>query len=197
MEAVLTSTCKDAVGRPFWRWRVCSASGSKRHFWHLDLLVTGNATAPRWEPLVTRAFVEDQFLQYDADRPRKKSGGMERLAALRARLYGASIPAAFSMQCSAQIVNETDWILDRHRTSRGRTRICGCSDPQPSATPTETSPLEQLETDGSRGVCYDEWVQESWIRLIGALKTAIRKRKLNLQNTPIWPSSSRYQSLIC
>ncbi len=122
------------------------------------LIVQGAGSFARAEPIVTRAFLEDQFVSYDKDRPRKKAVRANKLSALRGRLYDLQA-RGHPMQCSAQILNETDWILDSTSDFARADKNLWLLDLSLAAVDQEFA-LQQLETDGSWGVCYDEWFKK-------------------------------------
>lgn len=124
----------------------------------ISLTFNGSVATRAAEPQVTRAFIEEQFLQYDADRPRKKAGRVDRLATLQARLYELQ-SRGFAMQCSAQMLNETDWILDSTSDFARADKNLWLIDLSLRDTNQDFA-LDQLETDGSWGVCYDEWFKK-------------------------------------
>ena len=124
----------------------------------LSLIAPGGAIAANGEPVATRAFITEQFLKYDPDWLRKKAPMAAELAGLQQRLYELQA-RGFPMQCSAQIVNETDWILDstaeftRAEKNLWFLRLSLGDTNQGFA-------LEQMATDGSFGLCYDEWFKK-------------------------------------
>jgi hypothetical protein len=122
------------------------------------LIVQGAGSFARAEPIVTRAFLEDQFVSYDKDRPRKKAVRANKLSALQERLYDLQA-RGHPMQCSAQILNETDWILDSTSDFARADKNLWLLDLSLAAVDQEFA-LQQLETDGSWGVCYDEWFKK-------------------------------------
>jgi hypothetical protein len=63
------------------------------------------------------------------------------------------------MQCSAQILNETDWILDSTSDFARADKNLWLLDLSLGAVDQDFA-LQQLETDGSWGVCYDEWFKK-------------------------------------
>jgi hypothetical protein len=124
----------------------------------LSVVGPGSAVAGSAEPVVTRAFITEQFLKYDPDWLRKKAPMAKELAQLQQRLYELQARGD-PMQCSAQIVNETDWLLDstaeftRAEKNLWFLRLSLGDTNQGFA-------LEQMATDGSFGLCYDEWFKK-------------------------------------
>ncbi|HSI14514.1 MAG TPA: hypothetical protein VK961_20860 [Chthoniobacter sp.] len=122
------------------------------------LVAHGTGSFARAEPVVTRAFLEEQFVIYDKDRPRKKAVRADKLSALQERLYELQA-RGHPMQCSAQILNETDWILDSTSDYARADKNLWLLDLSLAAVNQDFA-LQQLETDGSWGVCYDEWFKK-------------------------------------
>ncbi len=67
----------------------------------------------------------------------------------------------YPMQCSAQILNETDWIIDSTSDYARADKNLWLLELSLGDVDQDFA-LQQLETDGSWGVCYDEWFK-SWI----------------------------------
>jgi hypothetical protein len=124
----------------------------------LALLGLGSSAAAVAEPVVTRAFIESQFLQYDKDRANKKAQRVERLSALQTRLFDLQ-SRGYSMQCSAQMLNETDWLLDSTSNFARADKNLWLLE-LTLGNREQDFALGQLEVDGSWGVCYDEWFKK-------------------------------------
>ena len=122
------------------------------------LLAQGICSLAGAESIVTRSFLEDQFVRYDKDRPRKKTIRADKLSALQGRLYELQA-RGYPMQCSAQILNETDWIIDSTSDYARADKNLWLLELSLGDVDQDFA-LQQLETDGSWGVCYDEWFKK-------------------------------------
>lgn len=132
----------------------------------LSILPGAGPAAAGAEPEVTRAFITAQFLKYDPEWLTKRAPRAQQLERLQQRLYEIQA-RGYAMQCSAQLLNETDWVLDSTaeftRADKNLWFLAlslGNTD--------QGFALEQMAADGSWGLCYDEWFKKL-DAMIGAL----------------------------
>ena len=125
------------------------------------ILVTALAQAAHadsWQPPVTRALVEEQFVRYEPDYRALKAKRMERLRGLEEQLFALQV-AGEPMFCSAHMLNETRWLLQSTaQWSRidKQLWLLGVS----LQDRDQDFAMNQESHDGSWGVCYDEWFKK-------------------------------------
>jgi hypothetical protein len=117
------------------------------------------AQARRPSPeVVTRAFIEQQFVAFDPDYLVKRAKRFDELKPLEARLFDLQKQGQF-LPCSAHILNETRWILnstaDFSRADKNIWILKLSLD-----HPDQDFALAQMGHDGSWGLCYDEWFKK-------------------------------------
>jgi hypothetical protein len=122
------------------------------------LAVAAPVRADGWQPPVTRAMVEAQFVLFEPDYRELKAERMERLRRIEAKLLelqGEGEP----MFCSSHMLNETRWLL---QSTAQWSRIdkelwlLGAS----LQDKNQDFAMNQESYDGSWGVCYDEWFKK-------------------------------------
>ena len=114
--------------------------------------------AEGWQPPVTRALLEEQFVRYEPDCRTLKAARLERLRPLEAELFALQAQGQ-PMFCSAHMLNELRWLLQSSvQWSRidKQLWLLGVS----LKDPAQDFAMSQESHDGSWGVCYDEWFKK-------------------------------------
>jgi hypothetical protein len=106
------------------------------------------------EPAVTRRFIREQFNQFDLDYPGRRLERLARLAEPEQRLFALQ-GQGHSMACSAQILNETRWILNSTAQFARADKNIWLLTISLDHTGQDFA-LLQDDHAGAWGVCYDE-----------------------------------------
>ncbi len=109
-------------------------------------------------PLVTRDLIEQQLVRNDPHYVERRNERLERLTPLASQLHelqerGRSLP------CSAQILNETRWLLkatDNWSSIDKNIFVLRTT----LLDPDQGFALDQVPHDGSWGVCYESWFKK-------------------------------------
>lgn len=125
----------------------------------ITLLAAGSlARADGWQPPVTRAMVEEQFVVFEPDYRQLKAERVERMRALEDELFALQAEGE-PMFCSSHMLNELRWLL-QSTTQWSRIDkqlwLLGAS----LRDTNQDFAKDQESHDGSWGVCYDEWFKK-------------------------------------